>query len=92
MRLKNIYIGEYKNLKDFSLSFDGDSFIDVFVCKNGTGKSNLFEALIEIFRHLDQFGNADNKINFDYKLTYEINETITEIECKRQINRTYCGV
>lgn len=82
MRLKSIHIGEYKNLKDFSLSFDGDSFIDVFVGKNGTGKSNLFEALIEVFRHLDQFGNADNKIKFDYKLTYEIDESITEIEWK----------
>jgi len=68
MRLKSLYIGQYKNLRDFSLRFDGDSFIDVFVGKNGTGKSNLFEALIEIFRHLDQFGRADNNIAFDYKM------------------------
>jgi recombinational DNA repair ATPase RecF len=52
MRLKSVYIGQYKNLRNFTLTFDGDSFIDVFVGKNGTGKSNLFEALIEIFRHL----------------------------------------
>ena len=52
MRLKSVNIEQYKNLKDFSLSFDGSSFIDVFVGKNGSGKSNLFEALIEIFRHL----------------------------------------
>lgn len=44
MRLTSLYIGQYKNLRDFSLSFDGGSFIDVFVGKNGTGKSNLFEA------------------------------------------------
>lgn len=43
MRLKHIYISNYKNLKNFSLDFDGDSFIDVFVGKNGTGKSNLFQ-------------------------------------------------
>jgi recombinational DNA repair ATPase RecF len=43
-----VYISEYKNLKDFNLSFNENSFIDVFVGKNGTGKSNLFEALIEI--------------------------------------------
>ena len=52
MRLKHIHISEYKNLKNFSLDFDGDSFIDVFVGKNGTRKSNLFEAIIEIFRQL----------------------------------------
>jgi AAA15 family ATPase/GTPase len=52
MRLKPVYISEYKSLKDFTLNFDGDSFIDVFVGKNGTGKSSFFETLIEIFRHL----------------------------------------
>lgn len=36
MRLTSLYIGQYKNLRDFSLSFDGGSFIDVFVGKNGT--------------------------------------------------------
>ena len=46
MRLQHVHISDYKNLKDFTLSFDNDSFLDVFVGKNGTGKSNLFEALI----------------------------------------------
>jgi hypothetical protein len=35
MRLKSAWINNYKNLKDFSLSFDGASFIDAFVRKNG---------------------------------------------------------
>ena len=55
MRLKSVYISQYKNLKDFTLNFDGNSFIDVFVGKNGTGKSNLFEAIIEIFRPMFKF-------------------------------------
>ncbi len=69
MRLKHIYISEYKNLKEFTLDFEGDSFIDVFVGKNGTGKSNLFEALIEIFKHLFE---DDYEVNFDFKLKYEL--------------------
>jgi len=70
MRLKHLHIiGEYKNLKDFKLDFDGTSFIDVFVGKNGTGKSNLFEACLEIFKHIF---NHDYPISFDYKLQYEI--------------------
>jgi predicted ATPase len=77
MRLNNVYISEYKNLKEFSLDFDGQSFIDVFVGKNGTGKSNIFEALIEIFRHLYEFGS--HEINFDYSLKYEISGNLTEI-------------
>ncbi|MER0169237.1 MAG: ATP-binding protein [Nitrosomonas sp.] len=82
MRLTSLYIGQYKNLRDFELSFDGSSFIDVFVGKNGTGKSNLFEALIEIFRHLDQFDRSSNEIAFDYKINYEIDGHKVEIEWK----------
>lgn len=82
MRLKSLFVSNYKNLKNFTLSFDGTSFIDVFVGKNGSGKSNLFEALIEIFRHLDQFGRPANEISFDYLVSYEIEEQETEIEWK----------
>lgn len=31
MRLKSVYIDHNKNLKQFTLPFDGDSFVDVFV-------------------------------------------------------------
>lgn len=72
MRLKHLHIiGEYKNLKDFKLDFEGTSFIDVFVGKNGTGKSNLFEAIIEIFKHIF---DDEYPITFDYKLKYELND------------------
>jgi recombinational DNA repair ATPase RecF len=52
MRLQHVQISDYNNLKDLSLSFDSDSFLDVLAGKTGTGKPNFFEALIEIFRHL----------------------------------------
>jgi energy-coupling factor transporter ATP-binding protein EcfA2 len=78
MRLKSVFISQYKNLKNFSLSFDGASFIDVFVGKNGSGKSNLFEALIEIFRHLYEFDNK-GEIGFEYTVKYEISGTETEL-------------
>jgi predicted ATPase len=78
MRLKSVFISQYKNLKNFTLSFDGASFIDVFVGKNGSGKSNLFEALIEIFRHLYEFDNK-GEIGFEYTVNYEISGTETEI-------------
>ena len=72
MRLTSLYISQYKNLRDFSLSFDGSSFIDVFVGKNGCGKSNFFEALILIFNHLIDFGKADNIIDFKYQIFYDL--------------------
>lgn len=82
MRLQSVYISQYKNLKNFTLNFDGTSFIDVFVGKNGSGKSNLFEAIIEIFRHLDQLGRPSNEIDFEYGLSYELDGNDVEIEWK----------
>jgi predicted ATPase len=79
MRLTSLYIGQYKNLRDFSLSFDGSSFIDVFVGKNGTGKSNLFEALIEIFRHIVEFDRDKASCDFNYRIGFEIDGKATEI-------------
>lgn len=79
MRLTSLYIGQYKNLRDFSLGFDGGSFIDVFVGKNGTGKSNLFEALIEIFRHLVEFDRDKATCDFNYRIGFEIDGKATEI-------------
>jgi len=80
MRLKHVHISDYKNLKNFDLHFESDSFLDVFVGKNGTGKSNLFEALIEIFRHLNEFDSDSEAIDFDYKITYEIEDKRISIE------------
>lgn len=79
MRLKTVHIDEYKNLKKFDLTFDGDSFIDVFVGKNGTGKSNLFEALIEIFRHLYEYDKDKVWLDFEYRICFEIDGKETEI-------------
>ena len=73
-------ISRYKNLKDFKLEFDGQSFIDVFVGRNGSGKSNFFEALIEVFRHLYEFDSYI--ISFDYEIEYEIDKRNVSIRWK----------
>lgn len=81
MRLLYLHIlTEYKNLKNFQLEFDGANFIDVFVGKNGTGKSNLFEAIIEIFRHLY---NLEYPLKFDYLIKYEIDNIQYEIRWEK---------
>ncbi len=82
MRLKSVYIGQYKNLRDFYINFDGDSFIDVFVGKNATGKSNLFEALIEIFRHIYEFDKEKEGPGFDFAINFDIDGRETEISWK----------
>jgi len=80
MRLKSVFISEYKNLKDFSLTFETDSFLEVFVGRNGSGKSNYFEVLIIIFRHLYEFGDNDTPILFNYKIVYEVEQKQIIIE------------
>jgi len=80
MRLKHVHISNYKNLKNFDLDFESDNSLDIFVGKNGTGKSNLFEALIEIFRHLNEIDSDSYFIDFDYQITYEIEGKRISIE------------
>ncbi len=80
MRLKEVHIkGTYKNLKDFKVSFDSNNFLEVFVGKNGTGKSNFFEAILEIFKHLSE---EDYSIAFNYAMTYEIERETIYLEWK----------
>ena len=89
MRLKSIYISEYKNLKDFSLSFKSKSFIEIFVGKNGSGKSNFLEAVIEIFQHIYSFDKDRHEIKFSYTISYNINDKVVSIEWRNdelQIN------
>ncbi|CAG20206.1 ATP-dependent nuclease [Photobacterium profundum] len=81
MRLKSVYISEYKNLNGFTLDFSQDSFLEVFVGKNGSGKSNFIEALVEILRHIYEYDWGDNRheLYFNYTLRYEIDGTETTI-------------
>lgn len=99
MRLKSVFISDYKNLKDFEISFEGDGFIDIFVGKNGSGKSNFLEALIEIFDHIYGFNAKSPGPGFDYTIAWEIDENETVISwrenqlsingnLRRQIGRT----
>ncbi len=84
MRLRSVWISRYKNLRDFSIEFAGDGFIDIFVGKNGSGKSNFLEALIEIFDHIYESqrdgGRGRSGECFSYKLTFEIEGDTMEVE------------
>jgi energy-coupling factor transporter ATP-binding protein EcfA2 len=85
MRLKSVWISEYKNLRDFTLTFEGESFLDIFVGKNGTGKSNFFEALVEIFRHIFDSRDAQDEIAFNYDVTYETDGKETAIRFRDDV-------
>jgi len=84
MRLKSVYISKYKNLEDFKLDFDTNNFIDIFVGKNGSGKSNFFEALIEVFKFIYEFDKKDVSIDFDFDVIYNIDDKDTKITWKNE--------
>ncbi len=49
---KNSPTHQFKNLKDITIDFDQEHWITVVIGWNGTGKSNVLEALAIIFRDL----------------------------------------
>jgi predicted ATPase len=67
MRVDKLRIKNFKNLQDFSIDFDESQLTTVLIGRNGTGKSNLIEALVAIFGDLDP---ADRP-SFEYDLKYE---------------------
>ncbi|WP_322896281.1 MULTISPECIES: AAA family ATPase [unclassified Yoonia] len=77
MRLDKITVGSpkdspthrFKNLKDVTIDFDQNHWITVVIGWNGTGKSNVIEALSIIFRDLIQ---GNRKPSFAYNLTYRM--------------------
>lgn len=66
MRLDKLKIDHFKNLNKFEVDFDQESPTTVIVGRNGTGKSNLLEALVIIFRDLD----LGERPSFKYELQY----------------------
>lgn len=75
MRLDYFWIGDYKNLKDVAVDFDEDHWVTVVIGWNGTGKSNVLEALATLFRDLvmgQNLAGVKNKPSFPYRLRYKM--------------------
>lgn len=69
MRLRSVTIDSYKNLKG-TYSFEDNSGYIALIGLNGSGKSNLLEAISIIFDKLLNNRGAD--IPFDYRVEYEM--------------------
>jgi len=54
LKLDWLKLPQYKNLVDFEIDFDENQATTVLLGRNGAGKSNLIEAVVEIFRDLEQ--------------------------------------
>lgn len=76
MRLDWLKIRRFKNLTDFAIDFDEGELSTVLIGENGTGKSNVIEALVTIFRDLD-LGEATP---FPFALAYGCHGRRVEID------------
>lgn len=88
MKLKSLYIEKYKNLSPLTIDFESGNGLTMLVGNNGSGKSNVLEAISGIFH--DLFKEKDGrKITCDYKLEYNLNEIDCFIEQSNGILRCY---
>jgi predicted ATPase len=76
MRLDRLAIPCYRNLRGFEIDFDESRPTTVLLGRNGTGKSNLVEAIVEIFRELEQ-GAAPS---FAYRMEYVCRDRTVQID------------
>lgn len=74
MKVDKLYIrSRFKNLENVTIEFDEHNLMTVVVGRNGSGKSNVLEALVSIFRNLDLGESAP----FSYQLLYRLGQSGT---------------
>lgn len=86
MHLHRLKITAFRNLRDFEIAFDpggtapGERFNShAVIGQNGSGKSNLLEALVTIFRDLD----LNEPASLDYELDYTVRSHRVEVRAQR---------
>jgi len=69
MKVDYLHIkSRFKNLENIRVDFDETHLMTVIVGGNGSGKSNVLEALVSIFRNLDLGDTPDFSYEVKYKL------------------------
>ena len=69
MRLDKVFIDGFKNLNNLEVDFDESVLTTVIIGQNGAGKSNLIEAITEVFRAVDlRRGEPKFRFKVDYRI------------------------
>lgn len=81
MRIDQVTIYDFKNLKDFSINLDKEEMYTVLLGQNAAGKSNFLEALIILFRDLF----LDNDPFFRYDIEYTCGRFNIKINAQKEL-------
>lgn len=75
MKIRSIYIDGYKNLRNIEIFMPEDSPVAAVIGNNGSGKSNILEALTQAFTAVYN----EKPVEFRYKICYSIYDDNFEI-------------
>lgn len=75
MKIRSIYIDGYKNLRNIEIFMPEDSPVAAVIGNNGSGKSNILEALTQVFTAVYN----EKPVEFRYKICYSIYDDNFEI-------------
>ncbi|MGS0544013.1 AAA family ATPase [Pseudomonas sp. Y5-11] len=85
MRLKSVWISKFKNIENLTVSFDGESFLEIFIGRNGSGKSNFLEAVVKIFYGIFSAVDGRNEFEFECSVCYSLDGNDFKFEYKNSI-------
>lgn len=83
MKLNRLWVNGFKNLNRFELNFENKDGVTVLIGNNGSGKSNLLEALSAIFVGLFKHSTPQKRPQFEYEIEYILNDKTIYIEQKK---------
>lgn len=81
MRIKKLYITGYKNLHNLTIDFEAGNGLTMLIGNNGSGKSNILEAISGIF-HDAYKESSERKINgadCEYRIEYSFGDDKTYV-------------
>lgn len=83
MKLDYLWVEDFKNLQDFTVTFDEnpEELVTVLLGQNGLGKSNLLEVLVVVFRDLFR----GNQTEFGYELRYTLKRGEVKVYVRNQL-------
>jgi len=81
LKINSLEIKGYKNLNDIQLTFEENSAVNAIIGNNGSGKSNILEAIVQIFSSVI----SNEKLEFVFDIRYSIDNAHYKITNKEKI-------